>query len=106
MSKTNISESSAAATALLSFIQSRNVAGPSALTGIVSSRLTPTITYNTVNNAINPTGGNRFFFLVNFYGGPLLGPPNSGSNGFLPKFFLPVQKQRKSPGPRWSTAIP
>jgi len=105
LSKSNITAFSAAATALFSFIQFRNVAGPSALTGIVSSRLTPTITYNTINNPINPTGGKSFFYSVSFEGGPLGGNVNAVTNVFEAKYFHPINKKRNVLGLRVQTAF-
>jgi len=47
----------AASESFFEAINFRGLAGPSALTGIVSSSLIPTYTYNTVNDAWNPTRG-------------------------------------------------
>jgi outer membrane protein insertion porin family len=47
----------AASTAYFEAINFRGLAGPSALSGIVSSSIMPTYLYNTINDAWNPTRG-------------------------------------------------
>ena len=105
LTKSNITAFSAAATALFTLIQFRNVAGPSALTGIVSSRLTPTIAYNTINHPINPTGGKSIFYSLSFEGGPLGGNVNAITNVFEAKYFRPINKKRNVLGLRIQTAF-
>ncbi len=83
----------------------RSFAGPSALNGIVSSRLTPTITYNTVNHPINPTGGKSFFLSSSFEGGPIGGNVNAITNVFEWKYFRPINKRRNVLGFRVQTAF-
>src|SRR5712671_3744585 len=62
LTRTNITAFNDASKLLFTQLQFRSVAGPSALNGIVSSTITPTVTYNTVNNPINPTGGKSYFY--------------------------------------------
>ncbi len=93
-SKTNIRAFSDASRLLFELIQFRNFAGPSAVDGIVSSKIQPTISHNTVNNPINPTSGKSFFYALGFEGGPLGGNVNTFSNIFEAKYFRPVNKRR------------
>jgi outer membrane protein insertion porin family len=53
-----------------------NVNGPNPLTGIHTSTLTASYTYNTVNHPITPTGGKALSFSVAYSGGPLGGNVN------------------------------
>jgi outer membrane protein insertion porin family len=75
-------------------LQFRSVAGPSALNGIVSSSITPNITYNTISNPQNPTSGKSYFYSLGFSGGPLGGNVNSISNVFDWKYYRPINKKR------------
>ncbi|HVS89575.1 MAG TPA: outer membrane protein assembly factor BamA [Candidatus Acidoferrum sp.] len=92
--RTNITTFNDASKLLFTATQFRSIAGPSALNGIASSTLTPTITYNTVNNPVNPTGGKSYFYSLAFSGGPLGGNVNSITNVFDWKFYHPVNKKR------------
>ncbi|PYT60674.1 MAG: hypothetical protein DMG46_06910, partial [Acidobacteria bacterium] len=53
---------------------------------------TPTITYNTVNNPINPTGGKSYFYSLGFSG--LGGNVKSITNVVDWKYYHPVNKHR------------
>jgi outer membrane protein insertion porin family len=55
LTRTNITAFNQASSILFEQLQFRSVAGPSALNGIISSTVTPSITYNTINNPQNPT---------------------------------------------------
>ena len=94
LTRTSITPFNDASRFLFEDIQFRSVAGPSALTGIVSSTITPTISYNTVDNPINPRSGKSYFYSLGFTGGPLGGNVNTISNIFDWKYFHPVQKRR------------
>jgi outer membrane protein insertion porin family len=83
---------------LFESIQFRSVAGPSALNGIVSSSITPTISYNTVNNPVNPTGGKSYFYSAAFTGGPLGGNVKTISNVVDWKYYHPTYKHRNTLG--------
>jgi outer membrane protein insertion porin family len=102
--RTNITTFNDASKLLFTATQFRSIAGPSALNGIVSSTLTPTITYNTINNPVNPTGGKSYFYSVAFQGGPLGGNVNTITNVFEWKMFHPVNKKRNVLGYRFTTA--
>jgi outer membrane protein insertion porin family len=94
LTRTNITAFNQASTILFEQIQFRSVAGPSALNGIVSSSITPSITYNTISNPQNPTTGKSYFYSLGFSGGPLGGNVNSISNVFDFKLYHPINKRR------------
>ena len=94
LTRTSITPFNDASRFLFESIQFRSVAGPSALNGIVSSTITPTITYNTVDNPTNPKKGKSYFYSFGFTGGPLGGNVNTISNIFDWKYFRPIQKHR------------
>jgi outer membrane protein insertion porin family len=92
LTRTNITAFNDASRLLFTQLQFRSVAGPSALNGIVSSTLTPSVTYNTVNNPVNPTGGKSYFYSMSFSG--LGGNVKTVSNVFDWKYYHPVNKRR------------
>jgi outer membrane protein insertion porin family len=94
LTRTNITAFNDASKLLFTQVQFRSIAGPSALNGIVSSTITPSISYNTVNNPINPTGGKSYYYSLAFSGGPLGGNVNSITNVFDWKYYHPVNKRR------------
>jgi outer membrane protein insertion porin family len=102
LTRTNITAFNAASTLLFESLQFRSLTGPSALNGIVSSTITPSISYNTVNHPINPTGGKSFFYSVGFSG--LGGNVNSITNVFDIKYFHPLNKHRNVLGLHFSAA--
>ncbi|HUL15207.1 MAG TPA: outer membrane protein assembly factor BamA [Terriglobales bacterium] len=94
LSRTDITAFNQASTLLFTTLQYQAVAGPSALNGIVASTLTPSISYNSVNNPINPTGGKSYLYSVSLQGGPLGGNVNTLTNVFEWKYFHSVNKKR------------
>jgi len=92
LTRTNITAFNDASKLLFTQLQFRSIAGPSALNGIVSSTITPTITYNTVNNPVNPTGGKSYFYSLGFSG--LGGNVKSVSNVVDWKYYHPLNKRR------------
>src|SRR5229473_1122501 len=92
LTRTNITAFNDASKLLFTQVQFRSIAGPSALNGIVSSTITPSVTYNTVNNPINPTGGKSYFYSMGFSG--LGGNVKSVSNVVDWKYYHPVNKRR------------
>jgi outer membrane protein insertion porin family len=105
LSRTDITAFNQASTLLFTSLQYQSVAGPSALNGIVSSTLTPTITYNTVSNPLNPTSGKSYFYSFGLQGGPLGGNVNTITNVFEWKYFHPVQKKRNVLAFHWESAF-
>jgi outer membrane protein insertion porin family len=104
LSKTNITTFNDASKLLFQSVQFRNFAGPAALEGIVSSTITPTLTYNTINNPINPTGGKSFFYSLSVQGGPLGGNVNAVTNVFQYTKFRQINKRRNVLGYRIQTS--
>ena len=94
LTRTNITAFNDASKFLFEQVQFRSVAGPSALNGIVSSTITPNITYNTIDNPQNPTSGKSYFYSLGFSGGPLGGNVNSITNIFDFKMYRPINKKR------------
>jgi outer membrane protein insertion porin family len=103
-STTNITAFSQSAQLLFEFTQFRALAGPSALTGIQSSKITPTISYNTVDNPQNPTHGKSFYYGLGWEGGPLGGNTNTISNTFTMTYFHPHHHHRNVIGFRLLTS--
>jgi outer membrane protein insertion porin family len=93
-STTNITTFSQSASLLFELTKFTSLAGPNALKGIQSSKLTPSITYSTVNSQMNPTGGKEFSYSASLEGGPLLGNVNSIGNVFDSRYFHPSYHRR------------
>jgi outer membrane protein insertion porin family len=103
LTRTNITAFNEASKLLFTQVQFRSIAGPSALDGIISSAITPSVTYNTVNNPVNPTGGKSYFYSVGFSG--LGGNVKSISNVFDWKYYRSVNKRRNVLGFHAATAF-
>jgi outer membrane protein insertion porin family len=88
-SVTSISAFSTSSTDLFEALQYQSLAGPSALTGIRASQVSPTLTYNTVDNPLNPTHGKSAFYSFTFTGGPLGGNVKAITNTLELKYFRP-----------------
>ena len=101
--KSNISAFSQASQLLFQSVQYSSLQGPSQLNGIISSKITPSITYNTVNNPVNPTSGKSFSYSVGMEGGPLLGNVDTVSNIFQGEYFHPTYHRRNVIGMRLMT---
>jgi outer membrane protein insertion porin family len=91
---TSITGLSTASTALFNVLQFQQLEGPSSLSGIHESKVTPTFTYNTVNNPANPTTGRSLFLSSSFEGGPLGGNVNTVSEVVEAKYFRPNYHKR------------
>jgi outer membrane protein insertion porin family len=102
LTRTNITAFNAASSLLFEQLQFRAIAGPSALDGIVSSSITPSISYNTIDNPINATKGKSFYYSASFTG--LGGNVKTINNVFDIKYFHPINKRRNAIGLHFSTA--
>jgi len=91
---TSITGLSTASTALFNVLQFQQLQGPSSLTGIHESKVTPTLSYNTVDNPVNPTHGKSVYFSTSFEGGPLGGNVNTSSEIVEFKYFRPNYHRR------------
>jgi outer membrane protein insertion porin family len=104
-STTNIQTFSTSAQLLFESIKFTGLAGPSALNGINSSKITPTISYSSVNNPQNPTNGKSFYYGISVEGGPLQGNVNTITNSFVTTYFHPVNKRRNVIGLKFQTGM-
>jgi outer membrane protein insertion porin family len=104
-STTDITAFSQSAKLLFEFTKFTNLAGPSALNGIRESKITPTISYSTVNSQLNPTGGKSFYYGLAFEGGPLQGNVNSISNTFSSTYFHSAYHHRNVIGLKFTAAM-
>jgi outer membrane protein insertion porin family len=105
LTDTSIKSLSNASTALFEVLQFQTIAGPSALAGIRSSRIVPSLTYNSVDSAINPTKGKSFFYSFALEGGPIGGNENSLTNVLDLKYFRPINHKRNVLAFHLSTAF-
>jgi outer membrane protein insertion porin family len=104
LTRTNIKPFNNASSLLFEALQFRSISGPSALNGIVSSTITPTLTYNTIDNPINPRTGKSYFYSFAISGGPLGGNVNTITNVFTYTKFRPIFKKRNVLGLHYSIA--
>ena len=102
LTRTNIKSFNAASSLLFESLQFRSLTGPSALNGIISSTITPSISYNTIDNPINSTHGKSFFYSVGLSG--LGGNVKTITNVVDMKYFHPVNKNRNAIGLHFSAA--
>ena len=79
-----------AASSYFDYINFSGIAGPNALTGIRTSRIVPSFTYNTVNHPITPTGGKSLFISTTFAGSFLGGNVNTIQPVIEGKYFKPA----------------
>ncbi len=91
-SRTDITAFSTASTDLFEVLDFQSLAGASALTGIDSSYINPTLTYNTVNSPLNPTGGKSLFYSFKLEG--LGGIVKATTNVLEAKYFHPINHKR------------
>jgi outer membrane protein insertion porin family len=82
----------AASESFFEAINFRGLAGPSALSGIVSSSIMPTYLYNTINDAWNPTRGKYFSATLMISG--LGGNVFTATPSLEFKYFHPVRNKR------------
>ncbi len=75
--------------------------GRTAFEGLIRSTITPSLTYNTVDNPFQPTRGKSLSLFLQLTGGPVL---RGGANIIRPtveaKWFKPVNKRRNTLGMR------
>jgi outer membrane protein insertion porin family len=93
-STTDITTFSQSATLLFEEVQFTSIAGPSALKGIVESKITPTLSYDSTNSQTYPTKGKRFSLGISLEGGPLQGTVNSVGSTFSMEYFRPTYHKR------------
>jgi len=76
------------------YINFSGVAGPNSLTGVRTSHVTPSYSYNTVNHPITPTGGRSLFVSFDFAGSILGGNVNTIRPTLDAKYFHPAPWHR------------
>lgn len=83
----NIRTLTDAASTYFNYIDFQGVGGPNSLSGIRTSKLIPSFTYNSVNHPITPTAGKSFFLSVGYAGSVLGGNVNTIEPTFDTKYF-------------------
>ena len=83
----NVVTTTDAAKSYFTYINFSGVAGPNSLTGIRTSHVVPSYTYNTVNHPISPTAGRSLFASVDFAGSILGGNINTVRPSLDVKYF-------------------
>jgi outer membrane protein insertion porin family len=83
----NVKTLTTAADNYFTYIDFEGVGGPNQLSGIRTSTITPSYTYNSINNPINPSGGRELFFSLGFSGSELGGNVNTIQPTFDAKYF-------------------
>jgi outer membrane protein insertion porin family len=81
---------SQASKAYFDFVNFNGIGGPNSLSGIRTSAVTPSYSYNTVNHPISPTGGRSLFMSMQFAGSALGGNVNTIRPTIDAKYFKPV----------------
>ncbi|MCL5745448.1 MAG: BamA/TamA family outer membrane protein, partial [Acidobacteria bacterium] len=71
------------------YINFQGIGGPNSLTGIKTSRIVPSYSYNTVNHPITPTGGKSLYISTEFAGSFLGGNVNTVRPVIDAKYFRP-----------------
>lgn len=91
----NVHTLTTAANDYFQYINFSGVAGPNSLTGIRTSSITPSYTYNTVNSPINPTQGRSLYFAFQFAGSFLGGNVNTVRPTAEIKYYKPAPWHKK-----------
>jgi outer membrane protein insertion porin family len=93
---------SPASTDLFQFLQFRSISGPNALEGIVTSKITPSFTINTVSNPMHPHFGHSLFLgtdIAGFGGNVKMIRPVMEYKQFVPmKILKPQRKGHENEG--------
>lgn len=85
--KSDVVTQTTAAQAYFQYINFSGVAGPNSLTGIRTSHVVPSYSYNTVNHPISPTAGRSIFISTDFAGSILGGNINTIRPAIDIKYF-------------------
>ena len=87
---------STASKSLFDFLAFRGISGPQAVNGIITSKVFPNFSFNTINSPISPHSGHQMTAGVEFAG--LGGTVNSIRPVIQYKQFIPVQNKRNAIG--------
>ncbi len=90
---------------LFETLQFTSLGGPSALRGIRSSKITPSLSYSSLNGGENATSGKSFSLSVPFEGGPLQGNVNTVTGVFTGSWYHPINKRRNVLAFHFITAV-
>ncbi|HZP63770.1 MAG TPA: outer membrane protein assembly factor BamA [Terriglobales bacterium] len=88
---------------LFDFLQFSGISGPNALNGIVTSKITPSFTKNSLDRALFPHAGTSIFLGTEFAG--LGGTVRTIRPIVSYKHFIPVQKKRNTIGLNLTTSF-
>src|SRR6202022_3474572 len=83
----NIRTLTDASSTYLKYIDFQGIGGPNSLSGIKTSKIIPSYTYNSVNHPITPTAGKSIFFSAGFAGSVLGGNVNTVEPTLDAKYF-------------------
>jgi outer membrane protein insertion porin family len=89
----NITTLSDASKTYFQYINFQGLGGPNSLTGIRTSRIIPSFTYNTINHPITPTHGKSLFLSGSWAGSVLGGNVNMIEPTIEAKYFHPAFKK-------------
>jgi len=71
--RSSVTPLTTAATTYFNYSDFQNLTGPNQLKGIITSKITPSYTYNTIDHPITPSRGQSLFASFGYSGGPLGG---------------------------------
>jgi outer membrane protein insertion porin family len=71
--RSSITPLTTAATTYFNYSDFLSLSGPNQLKGIITSKITPSYTYNTIDHPITPSRGQSFFASFGYSGGPIGG---------------------------------
>jgi outer membrane protein insertion porin family len=94
--RSSLAALSSASKNLFEFLAFRGISGPNALQGIITSKIFPNFSFNTINNPISPHSGHQFTVGAELAG--LGGTIRSVRPIVQYKRFVPVQKGRNTVG--------
>jgi outer membrane protein insertion porin family len=84
-----------AATSTFEYLNYQSLSGPSALSGIKTSQITPSYMYNSVNHPINPTGGRSLSVALGFASSKMGGNVNMIQPTISMTYFHPAPTNKK-----------
>ncbi len=83
----NITTLTTTATNYFDYLDFQGVGGPNSLTGIRTSKITPSFSYNTVNHPITPSAGKSLYASIGFAGSAIGGNVNTLEPQIDAKYF-------------------
>jgi outer membrane protein insertion porin family len=92
--KSSLQTFNAASQAYFQALNFQGFVGPNSLAGIISSQITPSYLYNTVNDYYNPTRGKYIYLSLGVSGSVLGGNVNTFQPTFEWKYFHPINHGR------------